>query len=103
MAQFNKTENALACSTLFEATPYNIKLTSFPLPIMLQADSKARNKVLEDHDGFLEEWVRSAINTRIGLSDMSKEFGRRRQNRMSIMDMDLDELLKEGAAKAANQ
>ncbi|QSZ29520.1 hypothetical protein DSL72_004034 [Monilinia vaccinii-corymbosi] len=98
MAEFDNTEDALACSTIFEARPYRIYLGSYLLPIMLHVDAKARNKVLDEHDAFLEEWVRSIkdIRNATSLSDMSNEHGRRRDQRL----MDLDELLKEEAAKA---
>ncbi|TGO33220.1 hypothetical protein BHYA_0259g00020 [Botrytis hyacinthi] len=102
MAEYADTENALACSTLFEARPYDIYLSSYPLPILLDVDTKARNKMLDDHDAFLEEWVRSSFQNRISLSDMSHEYARRSDQKRMELDMDLDELLKEGA-KAANQ
>ncbi|TGO09314.1 hypothetical protein BTUL_0170g00040 [Botrytis tulipae] len=102
MAEYADTENALACSTLFEVRPYDIYLSSYPLPILLDVDTKARNKMLDDHDAFLEEWVRSSFQNRISLSDMSHEYARRSDQKRMELDMDLDELLKEGA-KAANQ
>ncbi|KAA8575702.1 hypothetical protein EYC84_004815 [Monilinia fructicola] len=104
MAEFDDTENALACSTIFEARPYNIYLTSYPFPIMLRVDTKTRNNVLDKHDAFLEEWVRSIkdIRSATSLADMSNAYGRRRDQRLMgmEMDLDLDDLLKEGAAKA---
>ncbi|KAB8304765.1 hypothetical protein EYC80_004114 [Monilinia laxa] len=102
MAEFDGTENALACSTIFEARPYNIYLGSYPFPIMLRVDTKTRNKVLDQHDAFLEEWVRSIkdIRSATSLADMSNAYGRRREQRLMGLEMDLDELLKEGAAKA---
>ncbi|RAL67931.1 hypothetical protein DID88_008656 [Monilinia fructigena] len=104
MAEFDGTENALACSTIFEARPYNIYLESYLLPIMLRVDTKTRNKVLDQHDAFLEEWVRSIkdIRSATNLADMSNAYGRRREERLvgMKMDLDLDELLEEGAAKA---
>ncbi|KAF7888631.1 uncharacterized protein EAF02_003172 [Botrytis sinoallii] len=102
MAEYADTENALACSTLFEVRPYDIYLSSYPLPILLDVDTKARNKMLDDHDAFLEDWVRSSFQNRISLSDMSHEYARRSDQKRMELDMDLDELLKEGA-KAANQ
>lgn len=102
MAEYADTENALACSTLFEVRPYDIYLSSYPLPILLDVDTKSRNKMLDDHDAFLEEWVRSSFQNRISLSDMSHEYARRSDQKRMELDMDLDELLKEGA-KAANQ
>ncbi|KAF7902343.1 hypothetical protein EAF00_002246 [Botryotinia globosa] len=102
MAEYADTENALVCSTLFEVRPYDIYLSSYPLPILLDVDTKARNKMLDDHDAFLEEWVRSSFQNRISLSDMSHEYARRSDQKRMELDMDLDELLKEGA-KAANQ
>ncbi|KAF7961181.1 hypothetical protein EAE96_000847 [Botrytis aclada] len=103
MAEYADTENALACSTLFEVRPYDIHLSSYPLPILLDVDTKARNKMLDDHDAFLEEWVRNSFQNRMSLSDMSHEYARRSDQKRMELDMDLDELLKEGAAKAANQ
>lgn len=109
MAKFAGTENALACSILFEARPSNIYINSYPLPIMLQLDSKTRNKVLDEHDAFLEEWVQVTVkdvrNPR-GLSELSNEYARRRDQRYLEkatnidIDMDLDELLREGAVMA---
>ncbi|CAD6445401.1 c47034a3-12d2-460b-9fff-5ec132b76ee7 [Sclerotinia trifoliorum] len=100
MARYINTENALACSTLFEAKPFSIHLTSYPLPVMLKVDTKTRNKILDEHDAFLEEWVRSSLQKRIALSDMSNDYARRRNQQRMDLNMDLDELLKEGAAKA---
>ncbi|EDO03317.1 predicted protein [Sclerotinia sclerotiorum 1980 UF-70] len=100
MAMYTNTENALACSTLFEARPFSIHLTSYPLPVMLKVDGKTRNKILDEHDAFLEEWVRRSLQERMSLSDMSNDYARRRDQQRMDMDMDLDELLKEGAAKA---
>ncbi|KAF7871648.1 hypothetical protein EAF04_003755 [Stromatinia cepivora] len=103
MAKYTNTENALACSTLFEAKPFSIHLTSYPLPVMLKVDTKTRNKILDEHDAFLEEWVRRSLQKRISLSDMSNDYARRRDQQRMDMDMDLDELLKEGAAKASQK
>ncbi|KAI9648592.1 hypothetical protein NHQ30_003229 [Ciborinia camelliae] len=100
MAEFVHTEDALACSALFEARPYNIYLTSYPLPILLEVDTKTRNKILDEHDAFLEEWVRSSIKRSISLSDMSNDYARRRDQNRTDMDLDLDDLLKEGAENA---
>ncbi|KAM0159622.1 hypothetical protein ACHAQE_004929 [Botrytis cinerea] len=103
MAEYADTENALACSTLFEVRPYDIYLSSYPLPILLDVDTKARNKMLDDHDAFLEEWVQNSFQKRIKLWDMSHEYARRSDQKRMELDMDLDELLKEGATMAANQ
>ncbi|ESZ99041.1 hypothetical protein SBOR_0575 [Sclerotinia borealis F-4128] len=103
MAKFTDTEYALACSTLFEARPYNIYLSSYPLPTILEVDTKTRNNTLDANDVFLEEWVRSSIKNPISLSDMINEYGRRRLQKHKGLDLDLDELLKEGAAKASQK
>ncbi|KAM3089013.1 hypothetical protein ACMFMG_000632 [Clarireedia jacksonii] len=92
-------QTELGCAMYFGAKMENIDLYSLTLGGFSVDRSSKENLVLQKADAFLEAWATECVNGSISLTDCWRKYKARSGAPLGDLDMDVDSLLKEEAAK----